>query len=224
MKKLDRDGYDHMTSGAEVMSRDRYGDKVLRLADGSMAKFFRLKRVFSSGVIWPYAKRFERAARKLLEMNVPCVEVIASYRVRFIGRDVVIYKPLEGETLRTALIRSSGQTVLLETFSGFLAHLHNKGIYFRAVHFGNVIVLPDKRFGLIDVSEFHLCRAPLSISKRVRNFKPMFRYKEDREAILNFGFERFLDGYIRESRLPPEARHPFIKWYKSRAPVDMQNT
>ena len=213
MINLDLKGYELMKAGSDVISRDRYGDKVLRLADGTMAKLFRRKRLLSSALIYPYAKRFEKAARKLIEMNIPCVDVIGSYRIKDIRRDLVIYRPLEGKTLRDFLRDSRTLSPVLHKFSEFFASLHNKGIYFRAIHFGNVIVLPRGGFGLIDVSEFHLCRAPLSLSKRVRNFKPIFRYKEDREAVESFGFERFIDCYLSKSNLESSARERFLRWY-----------
>ncbi len=210
MKKLDQDSYKSMVAGATVISKDQYGDKVLSLPDGLMVKLFRLKRRLSSAIIWPYAKRFERGAGRLREINIPCVEVIDTFRVRSMGRDVVVYHPLEGETLREALNYSDNKKALLKTFSAFFAGLHDRGIYFRAIHFGNVIVLPNGEFGLIDVSELRISLSSLSVRKRVRNFKPIFRYKEDRASILDFGLDLFLDSYIENSSLSTSARHSFL--------------
>ena len=214
MKKLDRETYERMIAGAKVISRDLHGDKVLKLPDGLMVKIFRLKRRFSSAIIWPYAKRFERGARRLREINIPSVEIVDTFRVRSIGRDVVVYHPLEGETLREALNYSENKEALLKPFSAFFAGLHDRGIYFRAIHFGNVLVLPGGEFGLIDVSELRIYASPLSVRKRVRNFKPIFRYKEDRAAILDFGLDLFLDSYIDNSGLSPNARQSFIEHVK----------
>jgi len=200
-----------MIAGATVISKDQYGDKVLKLPDGLMVKLFRLKRRLSSAIIRPYAKRFERGARRLRELNIPSVEVVDTFRVRSIGRDVVVYHPLEGETLREALNGSEDKEALLKLFSAFFAGLHDRGIYFRAIHFGNVIVIPGGEFGLIDVSELRISPSSLSVRKRVRNFKPIFRYKEDRAAILDFGFDLFLDSYIENSSLPPNSRQSFLE-------------
>jgi len=210
MKKLDQDSYKNMVAGAIVISRDLHGDKVLKLPDGPMVKLFRLKRRFSSAIIWPYAKRFERGARRLREISIPSVQVIETFRVRSMGRDVVVYHPLEGKTLREALNYSDNKEALLKPFSAFFARLHDRGIYFRAIHFGNVIVLPNGKFGLIDLSELRISQSSLSVRNRVRNFKPIFRYKEDRTAILDFGLDLFLDSYIENSSLPPNARQSFL--------------
>jgi hypothetical protein len=210
MKNLDQNSYKSMIAGAIVVSKDQYGDKVLKLPDGLMVKLFRLKRRLSSAIIRPYAKRFERGARRLREISIPSVEVIETFRVRSMGRDVVVYHPLEGETLREALNCSDNKEALLKPFSAFFAGLHDRGIYFRAIHFGNVLVLPAGGFGLIDVSELRISQSSLSVRKRVRNFKPIFRYKEDRTAIMDFGFDLFLDSYIDNSSLPPNARQSFL--------------
>jgi len=214
MKQLDKKAYEQMIAGATVISKDQSGDKVLKLPDGLMLKLFRLKRKFSSAIIWPYAKRFARGARRLRGLNIPSVEVVDVFRVRTIGRDVVVYQPLKGETLREALSYSDNRKTLLKPFSAFFAGLHDRGIYFRAIHFGNVIVLPGGAFGLIDVSEFRISSSSLSVRKRVRNFKPIFRYKEDRTAILDFGFDLFLDSYIENSSLSPNARQSFLERIK----------
>ena len=204
-----------MVAGATVISKDQYGDKVFKLPDGLMVKLFRLKRRLSSAIIRPYAKRFERGARRLQELGIPSVEVVDTCRVKSISRDLVVYHPLEGDTLREALRSSENKDALLKPFSAFFAGLHDMGIYFRAIHFGNVLVLPGGEFGLIDVSELRISQSSLSVRKRVRNFKPIFRYKEDRAAIMDFGFDLFLNSYIKNSSLSPNARQSFFRKVKS---------
>jgi hypothetical protein len=220
MKRLARVDYERMVAGARVLAADTYGDKVLELPDGLMFKVFRRKRRLSSAVVWPYAKRFERGARKLRERQIPTVEVVGIYRVKSIRRDAVVYRPLEGKSLRQTLRNFKDQKVLIRLFAAFFSSLHEGGIYFRATHFGNVVVTPDGEFGLIDVSEVRFSRSALSLSKRVRNFKVIFRYREDREAILASGFELFLDSYLENSSIPMDDRQSFIRRLWSVLPLD----
>lgn len=220
MKRLDRADYERMVAGARVLAADRYGDKVLQLPDGLMFKLFRRKRRLSSAIVWPYAKRFERGARKLRERQIPTVEVVGTYRVQSIRRDAVIYRPLAGKPLRQALRDLNNQSALITRFAAFFASLHEGGIYFRATHFGNVVVTPDGEFGLIDVSEVCFSRSALSLSKRVRNFKVIFRYREDRQAILASGFELFLDSYLKNSSIPLDDRQSFVRWLWGVLPLD----
>jgi len=214
MKKLDREGYEKMVGGAMVIALDEYGDKVLKLPDGLMVKLFRLKRMLSSAVLWPYAKRFARGARRLSELNIPSVEVVATFRVKSMGRDIVVYRPLEGEPLRAALHHRENHDKLLTAFSAFFSRLHDRGVYFRGIHFGNVIVLPNSGFGLIDVSEIYVSPSPLSISKRIRNFKPILRYSEDKAALLGFGLETFLSFYLKNANLSPNSSQEFLQRFR----------
>lgn len=185
-----------MIQGGKVLTKDYYGYKVIHLSDGRMAKLFRLKSYFSSALVWPYAKRFVRGADVLQKNGIPTVHVIELCRIPSIKRDMVLYHPLEGISLREALQNESDKAALIERFAAFLAGLHAKGIYFRSIHFNNVIVTPEGRLGLIDITDLHYSFFPLTVSKRVRNFKPVFHYNEDRETLEEFSMDEFLKKYI----------------------------
>ena len=190
--------YEQLTSGAKVLSRDRHGDKVLSLADGRVLKLFRRKRLLSSGLFFPYAQRFAAAAEKLAQRGIPAVRVRAVLRISDMHRDAVVYDYLPGQPLREAAERNAD---LLDDLARFMAELHAKGVYFRAIHLGNVLVQPDGALGLIDVSEARFSRGGLSVSKRARNFKPLLRYQQDLDALAAFGFTRFLNRYIEAAGL-----------------------
>ncbi len=201
MKKLSIEKYNELTKNSEMLTNDLYGDKVLKLKDGRIVKLFRLKRFLSSALIWPYAKRFVRGVKILEKFNIPTVKSVELYKVPSIKRDIVIYQPLEGESLRDLIKKTKDPSELIFSFARFFASLHNKGIYFRAIHFNNVFVTPKCEFGLIDVSDLYYSFLPMTISKRVRNFKPFFHYKEDRQAIESFSLEKFLNIYLEYSNL-----------------------
>ncbi|MCP4673256.1 MAG: toluene tolerance protein, partial [Desulfobacula sp.] len=158
-----------------------------------------MKRIFSSALIWPYAKRFIRAVQILQKKDIPTVQVINTYKVPSIKRDLIIYQPLEGQSLRDLMDDKNYRKKLVLQFASFLAHLHNSGIYFRAMHFNNVIVTSQGEFGLIDVTDFFYSSGPLNRFKRVRNFKPILHYKEDRQAIASVSVELFLDKYVEKA-------------------------
>ncbi|MCK5311249.1 MAG: hypothetical protein KAJ62_04025 [Desulfobacteraceae bacterium] len=204
MKKLNRKLYKNLIKDAEALTRDLYGDKVLKLKDGRIAKLFRLKRLLSSALFWPYAKRFVRGAKILQKYNIPTVEVTDLFKVPSIKRDMVIYNPLEGESLRDLIKKTDNPHDLISDFAVFFSSLHDKGIYFRAIHFNNVFITPKGEFGLIDISDLYYSFWPLTVSKRVRNFKPIFHYKEDREALESMPLDKFLDIYCKSSNSTSE--------------------
>jgi hypothetical protein len=100
LQTLDPDPYQNLRAGAMVLEADSFGDKVLRLADGTIFKLFRRKRLFSSALIYPYARRFVDNIQRLDALGIACPEIIAAYHVTHIARDAVHYPPLAGETLR----------------------------------------------------------------------------------------------------------------------------
>ena len=89
MQILEHDEYLALRADARVLTRDRYGDKVLALADGTILKLFRRKRLISSAAWYPYARRFADNARALAARGIPCPEVTGLYRLPSVRRDAV---------------------------------------------------------------------------------------------------------------------------------------
>ena len=89
------------------------------------------------------------------------------------------YEAVQGSTLRDLTKDISDPRLLLESFGVFLAELHRKGIYFRSIHFGNVVLQETGEFGLIDIADLRFFGRPLSEYQRERNFKHLLRPKED---------------------------------------------
>ncbi|MEM9415548.1 MAG: toluene tolerance protein [Planctomycetota bacterium] len=215
MQRLSAQAYDALTRGAKVLSQDRHGPKVLALADDRCVKLFRRKRLLSSATLLPYARRFEAAAARLSRLGIPTVAVDSVTRVPSIKRDAVVYRYLEGTPLREAVAQAGRDrdavAGLLKQHAAFLAELHAKGVYFRSIHFNNVVICPDGAFGLIDISEARVARRPLPPEKRARNFRPMLSYEEDRAALEVIGVADFLAHYLRHAALAPAATARFIR-------------
>ena len=193
MIELNHESYLRMHEGADVLEADRFGEKVLRLPDGTFLKLFRRKRLLSSAAWRPYAQRFADNAAALSRLGIPSPRVIQVYRLPVIERDAVHYHPLEGRTLR-ALIDAdvAGSEVRFE-FGAFVARLHRLGVYFRSLHLGNVIVTPPGEMGLIDIADLSLRTRSLGRNRRDRNFCHITRYPQD-AAWLNSD-DAFRRGY-----------------------------
>ncbi|WP_024698003.1 toluene tolerance protein [Pseudomonas avellanae] len=196
MQALDHAHYLDLVQGAEVLEADGTGDKVLRLRDGSMLKLFRRKRLVSSAAWYPYAQRFADNCVTLAQRAIPCPRVLTVCRIAEIERDAVHYDPLAGYTLRQLLGSAISDDSLRTQLGRFIADLHEKGIYFRSAHLGNVILTPEGNLGLIDIADMKTYRRPLRKSLRLRNFKHMLRYQEDRQWLLDNGNPAFLEGYM----------------------------
>lgn len=209
MTPLSDDQYHLLRADAELIEADGHGEKVLRLADGTFLKLFRRKRLVSSALFYPYAKRFSDNTETLQKLGIACPTVIGLYRMATIHRDLVHYRPLQGRTLRQIDVPTE-HSELRARFGAFVADLHNKGIYFRSLHLGNVILRDDGALGLIDIADLAAGGSALSKRRRLRNFRHIFRYPADREWIMGDGNIDFFISYALQSK-PAIALNKLLK-------------
>jgi tRNA A-37 threonylcarbamoyl transferase component Bud32 len=196
LQPLELSHYRALVAGAEVIEADRWGEKVLRLADGSLLKLFRRKRLLSSAAWHPYALRFAQNCTALAANGIACPTVLAVYRVKALERDIVHYDPLAGITLREVFKRGTDADPLRAKLGRYMAELHTKGIYFRSAHLNNIILTPEGSMGLIDVADMRTFNKPLPRSLRVRNFRHVLRVKSDRKFLLNDNDRIFIESYL----------------------------
>ena len=210
MKRILHNEYLELREDAKTLSKDNFGDKVLRLRDDSILKLFRIKHLISSARLYPYSLRFVRNAKRLSALNIPTVEVINWFKIPSIKRTAVQYKKLEGDTLPRHLNNNAITKETAQAFGVFVATLHNKGVYFRSIHLENIIVLPDKSFGLIDISDMMIYRHPLSLRMRNKNFYHLTRYETHRN-LLKLELMTFIHAYSEQSNISGHQLSKFEK-------------
>ena len=181
MKKLSKEDYLTLREGAEVIESDSNGNKVLLLTDGTYLKLFRVKRLITSAHLKPYSIRFTENAQKLTKLKIPTVSVIDTFKIPSIHRSAVHYSPLPGITLRS--LEGNLNKTLIEKLGGFIRQLHEKGIYFRSLHLGNIVLTPQNQLGLIDIADIKILKSVLPEKMRIRNFHHLCRYQKDKEII-----------------------------------------
>jgi len=114
----------------------------------------------------------DRRGDKVLELNNGHIFKIFTSRS---GKTAVEYQPLPGNTLDKCIAPYKDKDSLSEQLGDFMAELHSKGIYFRAVHPGNILLDDQGRWGLIDIADLRYFKSPLSQNKRLRNFHHLLR-------------------------------------------------
>lgn len=194
LKRLKQQDYLALREGAEVLEVDHHGEKVLRLADGTILKLFRRRRLISSAALFPYACRFADNAEALARLGIPVPEVIEVLRIPSIARDAVHYRPLAGKTLRELMragLSSERRQALRTAFTRLVIGLHDKGVYFRSLHLGNIVCTPDGHLGLIDFADLRI--HPWSLGKylRTRNVRRMQAMEEERDWL---DFDAIVNG------------------------------
>jgi len=219
MKRIDAAQLDALLQGAKTIEEDGLGVKVARLGDGDFLKLYRRKRLLSSDLWDLPAQRFADNARGLLHLGITAPTVLEVLMISERRLSAVRYQPLPGDTLRNQLRQLDAQprAALVKQFGTFLGELHQRGVYFRSLHLGNVLLLPDGSFGLIDLSDMKLESRPLAPWKRRRNLQHILRYGEDIAWLTQQHLDSWLEGYA-DSASRPEAERftrDLKRWLKS---------
>lgn len=200
-KLLSDSDFNDLCKTASVLERDVRGVKVLRLEDGNILKIFRLRGFFSSSRIYSNARSFCRNATRLKKLGISTVKDCQLYHFSNASNTVVVYKPLEGDTLKTLFygIKATEQDCV--NLGCFVAKLHTLGIHFKSLHLGNIVRTHSGELGLIDIADMRIFPWQLMLKTRVRGFKRFLRYQEDIKIIGKHNWELILASYIESSGL-----------------------
>ncbi len=190
---IDHDNFNHVIAEAELIVADRIGPKVMKLKNGNIIKLFRRKRWLSTAMVTPYAVRFINNAFSLKKLGIQTIRPVNLFHCSENKTHLVEYEPLPGNLLRQRLQQATDNS-LFEQTAKFIAELHHKGIYFRSLHFEN-IVLNDNGLGLIDVADMKIYNSPLPQRLRERNFQHFMRYPQDAKLFQAFGENQFQKLY-----------------------------
>ncbi|WP_372369077.1 hypothetical protein [Candidatus Uabimicrobium sp. HlEnr_7] len=201
--------YTQLTEGKKTVTRSRGGGLVIVEKE-------RIIKVFSPKKKGLYFYQFIENVTKLQKLNVPIMELMGTYHVEGTPIFYMIYKPLVGVTLRDHLKQSPEDCEIIKELASFFAHIHKLGIYFRAVHFGNIIVLPEGGFGLIDFGNMIIRNKSLNPWFRARNFRLFTRknYQQDFAQIAKFGVKSFMEEYLQECRYSWGRKQVFYMWLR----------
>lgn len=180
----------------ETLEQDERGIKVSLLPNGHILKVFRMRSRFSGALLFSYAKRFIRNAKRLNEKGITTVEPQCRYEIVRTNQSAVEYQPIAGETIRKLLKQGKVTDAILAKLGEFIAELHQKGIYFRSLHLGNVVCLLDGNMGLIDIADMRIYPWPLHFFTRQRNFDRIKKYDEDMQFLNAAQRQLLMQSYI----------------------------
>lgn len=200
IRPLSREALASLMEQATVIEKDKKGPKVAVLSDGQFLKYFYRKRFFNRELLAPAAVKFARNAYQLEQLDIPTLKVKSLHRIVGETHTVAIYSPLPGRTLRDIVNSNEADVNLMYRLGVFLARVQRRGIYFRSIHPGNIIV-NGMEFGLIDILDMRFHSWSLSRWARRRNWRHFFRYPQE---WTNHGdlIEALIRGYRHSADLP----------------------
>ncbi|MBF7729844.1 toluene tolerance protein [Pseudomonas sp. N040] len=183
-------------ASGNVLERDARGPKVIALPDGLFLKIFYTRRKPFLARLQPPARTFARNAERLRQAGIPAPETQRLFWLdRPAGLSACLYHPLPGQSIEQLLRRNPEQiNPLLPSLALFIRRLHRRGIYFRSLHLGNILQLPDGQYGLIDILDLQFKFAALNRWQVRRNFDHLRNYLA-RQKLQNFPIEQLLALY-----------------------------
>lgn len=196
MKSITQKELERLIDAGEILERDGHGVKVVRLIDDRYLKIFNRRPGLSMAKIRPRSKQFANNAKKLKKRRITTVGIVDVFNVSDAERDCVIYHGIPGKTLREVMSAEPGSEDLSRKAGAYIGQLHDAGVMFRSLHFGNIIQLADGTLGLIDIADMRVNVFPLNKSQRKRNFLHIFRYEKDRQLL---SMDSFIQGYQEHS-------------------------
>ncbi|MEX2489378.1 MAG: hypothetical protein WD356_07610 [Pseudomonadales bacterium] len=168
--------------------------EVMLTPDGKIVKCFYPRKKLSTSTFLPQAKRFSINARKLRDRNIPAPIVDEVLYCKAIPVHLIVYSWMDGEDLR--FLCSNGHIACLSDLPAFLAHLHKQGIYFRAIHLGNLLRQKDDTLAILDMSDLRTQPYRLGAFQRARNLAHLINRREDKAYFVSYGIDRFIKEYI----------------------------
>jgi hypothetical protein len=170
--------WDALVAEGTILEKDRVKDpKVVALPGGEFLKLLPVKHRLSTWGLFNPAKRFFRNAEELRQRGIQTITNIRIYYLPHKKDWAVHYQELPGRTYRD-IFRAEGISDEQEQqFVEFVMSLHMKGIYFRSLHLGNVVIMPDGSLGLIDILDCYFRKKLFSFQIQ-RNLKQMMRYPD----------------------------------------------
>ena len=181
-----------------VEKADDLGHRKTFHKKNEIIKIFNVRGYISSGFFNTYASRLIKNSIKLKDHEIASIEITNELAFQYNNRlSGVSYKYIPGKTYRDLGNKITKE--MITDLAKYISIIHKKGIYFRAMHLGNIL-LHNKKLFLIDIAKIHFYPWPLFIFTRARAFRRMIKYKDD---IKNFGlinFKNLISEYMNSSK------------------------
>lgn len=187
-----------LTSG-KVLEKDARGPKVVALDNGLFLKIFHTRKHPLIARLWPACKRFADNARLLARLQIPTPSISEVFWLdKRTGLSGCLYHPLPGTSLEALFHQSPDKLqALLPKLATFVRQLHRKKIYFRSLHIGNILLLPDNSFGLVDFLDLKQHALPLTSWHIKRNLRHLQRHL-CRNDLKGFPVDELIRLYYKE--------------------------
>ncbi len=209
MKKLSKSEFERFVQEGQVLLGTPERPGLLLTSKQEIAKFFYRRKFISTSLFIPQAERFRSNSIKLKQIGITAPEVSELYFCPEIPVHIAVYQHLKGADFRELCSKSDHRCI--DKLPSYIAMLHERGVYFRAIHLGNVLQLEENELALVDITDLTFQSDQLTIFQRARNIAHLFNSLEDKLLLANYGLKRFLDSYYLSAKLSA-GKTKWLEW------------
>jgi len=212
IEQVDRNQFYQLTDALELVYGRRLRPELMETPSGDIAKCLWQRKQHQH--LSP-AERFVMNADALAGLAISAPKVSRLLHCPDLTVHLLYYKKLPGVDLRSQ--SQAGDQPNMNTLAKFLSELHQKGVYFRAIHLGNILETQDgplPNYALIDISDLTIRHQPLSAFLRARNLTHLFTVSEDRDSLTSERKKQLLQTYFQDSGLSNFAENFIRFWIK----------
>ena len=181
-----------------VEKADDLGHRKTFHKKNEIIKIFNVRGYISSGFFNTYTSRIIKNSIKLKEHEISSIEITNELAFQYNNRlSGVTYKYIPGKTYRDLGNKITKE--MITDLAKYISIIHKKGIYFRAMHLGNIL-LHNKKLFLIDIAKIHFYPWPLFIFTRARAFRRMIKYQDDIKHFGLINYKNLISEYMNSSK------------------------
>ena len=181
-----------------VEKADDLGHRKTFHKKNEIIKIFNVRGYISSGFFNTYASRIIKNSIRLTEHEIPSIEITNELAFQYNNRlSGVSYKYIPGKTYRDLGNKITKE--MITDLAKYISIIHKKGIYFRAMHLGNIL-LHNKKLFLIDIAKIHFYPWSLFIFTRARAFRRMIKYQDDIKHFGLMNYKNLISEYMISSK------------------------
>ncbi len=181
-----------------VEKADDLGHRKTFYKKNEIIKIFNVRGYISSGFYNTYASRIIKNSIKLKEHEISSIEITNELAFQYNNRlSGVSYKYIPGKTYRDLGNKITKE--MITDLAKYISIIHKKGIYFRAMHLGNIL-LHNKKLFLIDIAKIHFYPWSLFIFTRARAFRRMIKYQDDIKHFGLINYKNLISEYMVSSK------------------------
>jgi len=198
-KRLSKSELQSFTENNQLLFGRPERPEMMLTSKQEVIKFFYQRKFISTSLLSPQAERFNANSIKLKRIGITAPEVSELIFCPDMSVHVAVYRYLKGTDLRTMCSQNNYQG--MDKLPSYMASLHEKGIFFRAIHLGNILLLNGNELALVDIVDMTVSSSQLSTPRRARNIAHLFKSRKDKKLLEHYGLRRFLDTYHMSAKL-----------------------